>query len=717
MGDPSGDVPERTLRKLWSAVLGVDEDEIKSESNFFELGGDSVSAIRLLNRSSECGMNLDSSEVYLRSTFNDMLKSCQEAPNELVNGHLHDLQEEQHLRRWITKQCNIRDDDIEAILPCTSLQKDFMLSHLESGLYLFQATFRISGPLERFYQAWNTIMQRNPIFRTRFVRNGDKWYQVVVSEETTWLHIHNIDAYKARDKARGVRLGEPLSRQAIAYEDGQTWFIWTVLHAIQDGWTRRLMYTDLKSCFENSHAFLQQPSRPPFSTYTQFLERIGSDRALSYWDNLLDGLERFDLLYPAAWDKPQIALTRTSKLVTVPSSSSVSIGQAAIAHAAWAMVLFTVSGESDVFFASDRSGRACGPKNVDAVMGAMLATVPFRICVNPELSIHEFLLEVKKQLVNGTPFEAWGREALYRHFGHNKSLQSNLLPQLWDADVLYDAVTGTNGDTTMTLTPIEQHISPCEVGLLLSSYPRGKDHQYLMAKFDEELISYDRMNGILDIYGNALSILSQNADSLGRLSILLNEMKEQYSQASDQAIGQVEESDISADVLEDLLAPVARSGSIIAPQKSSMSVSSKHLRDLIHKAKIILIEHGVRRSHMISVAIPNNLEFLIIFFAVTSLGATVAPLNPAYRQTEFEFYLRSSSSLLVVVSRESYKNKSLAIESAQKLSIPAYELFTDGTTIEFDQMNTIKAAAAMTSDRDPKAVPEDIALLLYTSKL
>jgi hypothetical protein len=39
---------ERYLARLWSEVLGVPADRIGMDSNFFDIGGDSLAAIRLV---------------------------------------------------------------------------------------------------------------------------------------------------------------------------------------------------------------------------------------------------------------------------------------------------------------------------------------------------------------------------------------------------------------------------------------------------------------------------------------------------------------------------------------------------------------------------------------------------------------------------------------------------------------------------------------------
>jgi oxalate---CoA ligase len=48
---------------------------------------------------------------------------------------------------------------------------------------------------------------------------------------------------------------------------------------------------------------------------------------------------------------------------------------------------------------------------------------------------------------------------------------------------------------------------------------------------------------------------------------------------------------------------------------------------------------GVRAGDRVAFTLPNGPEFVLLLLAITSLGAAAAPLNPAYTETEFTFFL------------------------------------------------------------------------------
>jgi acyl carrier protein len=63
---------EHALREIWSEVLCMPADEISSEDSFFSLGGDSVSAARIVNRiNKRYRMNDSPGQVFETATIRD----------------------------------------------------------------------------------------------------------------------------------------------------------------------------------------------------------------------------------------------------------------------------------------------------------------------------------------------------------------------------------------------------------------------------------------------------------------------------------------------------------------------------------------------------------------------------------------------------------------------------------------------------------------------
>jgi oxalate---CoA ligase len=58
---------------------------------------------------------------------------------------------------------------------------------------------------------------------------------------------------------------------------------------------------------------------------------------------------------------------------------------------------------------------------------------------------------------------------------------------------------------------------------------------------------------------------------------------------------------------------------------------------------------GVRRGDRVALALPNGPDLVLVLLATVALGAAAAPLNPAYTQPEFEFYLGDIAPRLLLI--------------------------------------------------------------------
>ena len=56
---------------------------------------------------------------------------------------------------------------------------------------------------------------------------------------------------------------------------------------------------------------------------------------------------------------------------------------------------------------------------------------------------------------------------------------------------------------------------------------------------------------------------------------------------------------------------------------------------------------GVRRGDRVAIVLPNGIEVIAAFLAVSSV-ATAAPLNAAYKPDEFKFYLDDTNACALI---------------------------------------------------------------------
>ncbi|MCA3368956.1 MAG: AMP-binding protein [Roseomonas sp.] len=149
----------------------------------------------------------------------------------------------------------------------------------------------------------------------------------------------------------------------------------------------------------------------------------------------------------------------------------------------------------------------------------------------------------------------------------------------------------------------------------------------------------------------------------------------------------------------------AAAPAIRAPGRPALSYAG--LRDLATATIARLNGIGIGRNDRVAIVLPNGPEMAAAFIAIGA-GATTAPLNPAYRAEEFNFYLTDLKAKALVVQ------KGVATEArdvAAKLGVAVLELVPGENAGSF----TLEGGSPAKAAQPGAAEAGDIALVLHTS--
>ena len=125
---------------------------------------------------------------------------------------------------------------------------------------------------------------------------------------------------------------------------------------------------------------------------------------------------------------------------------------------------------------------------------------------------------------------------------------------------------------------------------------------------------------------------------------------------------------------------------------------------------------GVGLGSAVSIATVNSYEFIVSFLAAAWQRGIAAPLNPAYKQDEFEFYIDDVKSAIVLVPKGAYQSDSPAVKAARKFKAAVAECYWDAAKKEV--CLDVKELGQLEGKGPQPALapePEDVALVLHTS--
>jgi len=158
--------------------------------------------------------------------------------------------------------------------------------------------------------------------------------------------------------------------------------------------------------------------------------------------------------------------------------------------------------------------------------------------------------------------------------------------------------------------------------------------------------------------------------------------------------------------LAELLADPGSSAPAIVTTSPLAVVSYKTLADQIERLSGQLSNAGLKPGECVAIALPNSLEFLGIFLALTRARLVAAPLNPAYKPGEIYFSIKNAGAKAVVADGASAAVR----DAAAGLGVPVWTPHVDACGV----VGLLELSQPSRTTLDAPN-PDDIAFLAYTS--
>jgi acyl-CoA synthetase (AMP-forming)/AMP-acid ligase II len=160
------------------------------------------------------------------------------------------------------------------------------------------------------------------------------------------------------------------------------------------------------------------------------------------------------------------------------------------------------------------------------------------------------------------------------------------------------------------------------------------------------------------------------------------------------------------ETLAELLADPASSAPAIIAASPLAVVSYKDLAGQIEQLAGRLRNAGLQPGDCVAMVLPNGLEFLVVFLALTRARLVAAPLNPAYKADELRFFLEDGQARAVIAEGGNQAVK----EAAAGLGLTVWHPRASASgAVEVEQLPAVSRDAADAPG------PDDVALFLHTS--
>ncbi|CRK22820.1 hypothetical protein BN1723_012791 [Verticillium longisporum] len=378
-----------------SRLAQIPVESISECNSLLELGLDSIDIVSLSARLKQKGIDISMSQLLRAQNIESMEKvigrevprDSGEKSNSTFDALLLQLHE-------AVVAAGYDMGTVESVLPPTPLQESMVADMIDSNFerYFNHDVMEISKDtiVESLVDAWLEVISQSPILRTVFLQVDDPRLEQTFCQIVLAHHLPSMQhiqlqgeqeiegVYTAhRQNARNARGASQLLQLTIAHVGDQSYVVFSIAHALYDGWSLALLHQDVDSAYHN---MLEQ--RPSPRNLLQSLLQSPTDKSQRFWSQYLAGAP--PSLLPESTTPPTDAIHHDETMSSLSSGEVMafckrnSVTLQVLGQACWSTVLATRLGALDVSFGVVLSGR--DTEEAQSLMFPTMNTVALR-CV------------------------------------------------------------------------------------------------------------------------------------------------------------------------------------------------------------------------------------------------------------------------------------------------------------------------------------------------
>jgi amino acid adenylation domain-containing protein len=410
---------EIQIRDIFAQLSTSSAMDIQPTTTIYELGMDSINAVQIAATLRKYNYNVSASDVMKYTTCTALAAYVVKSPSvasSTTQDFDFDKFRETHISS-VRKLCRIEVAEIDAIFPCTPLQRGMISQFIATGgaTYLNHIRLHLSSDIDlvKMRQAWGVVMKRHRMLRTGFAHiqdNRHPFLMVCQTEESTilpWCHgrTESIEEWLRSLQCKFLEnLHHPLWEIRVVCQDQHTYLDLAIFHALFDAHSLHIIFKDIATAYHGTSVPAPVPFEPLLSNILH-LSRSDNTEADNFWRALGKSIStsRFPNLTPLREQpsSPVVLAKRSSvpllDLQTGCRTENITLQSAGIAS--WSSLVSAYTGEPTVTIGVVLSGR--NTEFAENAAFPCINTVPFPCTIAKERtatlrSVLELNAEIQK---------------------------------------------------------------------------------------------------------------------------------------------------------------------------------------------------------------------------------------------------------------------------------------------------------------------------------
>ncbi|WP_405974467.1 amino acid adenylation domain-containing protein [Streptomyces sp. NBC_00988] len=701
---------EREFAAAWADVLQLNADQVSVEDSFFDLGGDSIRAVRLAGTLREHGYEVGIRDIFTHRTIAQLAAHTRPASGRTAFTPVEPF--------------TLIGDKDRAALPADATDA-YPLSQIQTGMLVEMLastgtgrrsyhninSFRVPDTepfsLDALRDAIRIVVDRHDILRTSIHLTGfSQPLQIVHASAEIPLAVHDLRALDTEQQAQaGLAFAArqradvfdpavaPLVRATVHLESDESWRLtFTQSHAITEGWSYHSMLMEILELYPAIRDGEEPPAHEPLAVrYADYiaaeLKSLDDPDDQRYWKNVTDTHVPFTV--PETWADPENPAERYRVPVPFAGLEDGLRALASRAGASFKTVLLAAHLKVMSALTTERAfhtglvthGRLEAP-GAEKVLGMHLNTLPVPHSTGTARTWLELVEQTYARETEAWTHRRYPLPAIQRDSGRGQRLVSVMFDYIdfhhVDADKVDVRATLIDGATEFDL-----HVSGSTdaVNIIGSTDVVGRaEAQRLAGMFHHVLESM-----AADPEGSALGGVLSPAETTQLLT----------------SWNPVAPEEIQACVHQAFEEQAARTPDAVAIVFGDEQLTYRELNERANRIAHLLRALGTQPDSLVGVCLERSLDLIPALLGVLKSGGAYLPLDPANPADRLGYILEDAGAPLLIT------------HSALGDRLPSGY---DGTRVLLDSDSDAAALAAQPTINPAQiAAPHNLIYVIYTS--
>ncbi|OQK16460.1 hypothetical protein AU255_00700 [Methyloprofundus sedimenti] len=612
-------------------------------------------------------------------------------------------------------------------------QRLWLLCQLESenSAYNIPTAIRLSGKLDyrAMEKAFNAIIKRHAILRTKFVMENEQPRQMIIPEVSVNIPVEDISGSFSESMnlflqdiiySEGIKAFDlkdfPLFRFRLLYLGNKTGekeyiFLITMHHIISDGWSAAILFREfsvLYSAYCNETKSLLPDLAIQYADFAswqrKWLQGARLEKQLNYWREQLNGSPTL-LKLPIDHPRPSVQNSNgktykfsiTSNLAKNLNLYCQQKGLTlfSVLISTLNILLYRYGGQSDINIGIPVANR--NRFETESLIGFFVNTLVIRSNLSGNPCLIDFLEKVNQTSIDALEHQDLPFEKLVETIQPERDLSYSPVFQVMF--VLHNVPLGSLNVDGLVITPLDIDYGTTKFDLVLHA---TELNGWIEAAFEynTDLFEQDTIMRLAVHYESLLKSIVESPDvsKLSELSLLLGEERSKTLH---------EWNDTQADYPKNkCLHHIFEERAEINPNKVAVvykkkTIKYKKLNEDANRLANYLRSEGVKPEMQVAICIDRSLEMIVGLLGILKAGGCYVPIDPSYPKKRITHLLIDSRSILLLTKEPllarlpKVSPKTICLDSAwgkiskyskENLSskmIPensAYMIYTSGST-------------------------------------